>query len=100
MESKGESSADSKELQWLALSHVPSLGRTITSLIKTETDIGEPLKAPSGTLIRDFGLSEKLARGMANALKAGSFQIEQRLPQESPGIHLFFPETRAYPLQL
>lgn len=101
VESKRESSADSKELQWLALSRVPGLGyRTITSLIKTATEIGELLKAPSGALIRDFGLSEKLARGMADALKASSFQIEKRLLQESPEIHLYCPETRAYPLQL
>ena len=60
VESKRESSADSKELQWLALSRVPGLGyRTITSLIKTGTDIGKLFKAPSGALIRDFGLSEK-----------------------------------------
>ena len=79
----------------------PRLGyRTITSLIKTGTDIGELLKAPSGTLIRDFGLSEKLTRGMANTFKASSFQIEKRLLQESPEIHLYCPETRAYPLQL
>ena len=47
-----------------------------------------------------MGLSEKLARGIANALKASSFQIEKRLLQESPEIHLYCPETRAYPLQL
>ena len=99
VESKRESSADSKELQWLALSRVPGW-TTTTSLIKTGTDIGELLKAPSGALIRDFGLSDKLARGMADALKASSFQIEKRLLQESPEIHLYCPETRAYPLQL
>ena len=73
----------------------PGLGyRTITSLIKTGTDIGKLFKAPSGALIRDFGLSEKLARGISNALKASSFQIETRLLQESPEIHLYCPETR------
>ena len=81
--SNRKNSADSKELQWLALSRVPGLGYlTITFLYNTGTNIGELLKAPSGALIRDFGLSEKLARGMTNALKASSFQIEKRLLQE------------------
>lgn len=89
------------EMQWLALSLVSGLGyKIISELLNVSGGIDRLLKSNPGEMVRDFGLSSKLAGRIAKAEKSHSFQIERRLLQESPEIQLLCPESKAYPLQL
>ena len=91
----------SKELLGLALGQVSALGfHSIPTLLQSGRDVSEPLQARAGELIRDFGISAKMAQRVNIVAETSSFHIEKRLLEETPEIQLYCPQSRAYPLQL
>ena len=93
---------DSEQVwSWLALSLISGIGyKKIRELIEQLSSVEELLKTKAEILTEQFQITSKLAGLIANATQSHSFKIEKRIIAETPGIRLFCPVSKGYPLRL
>ncbi|MBS1256166.1 MAG: DNA processing protein DprA [Deltaproteobacteria bacterium] len=93
---------DSEQVwSWLALSLISGIGyKKIRELIEQLGSVEELLKTKAEILTEQFQITSKLAGLITNATQSHSFKIEKRIIAETPGIRLFCPVSKGYPLRL
>ncbi len=93
---------DSEQVwSWLALSLISGIGyKKIRELIEQLSSVEELLKTKAEILTEQFQITSKLAGLITNATQSHSFKIEKRIIAETPGIRLFCPVSKGYPLRL
>ena len=91
---------DTPEMNWLALNLIPDLGiQTLRQLLRHYKSVDNLLRVSAEELVRQSGISVKMANRIANAKDMVSFQIERRLIEEN-GIQLICLESPCYPEKL
>ena len=91
---------ESPEKDWLALSLVTGVGtQTLQKLSETFGSLSKIWQKSSDQLLQ-LGLRKDVIKLLPKAMDVRSFQMEKRLIESSPNLHLLCPESEVFPTNL